>query len=305
MTNALRLSCTKIPNFFATRKEQRDMHFTISHFAGPVQYASERFVEKNIDELPSDILMMLQHSLNSILSSCPTDLCASNATYQTPAKRLSAIAVNTPARKSTHPSVSSQFKYQLNELMMRLTSTTPFYVRCIKPRDVDISHKVKSRGGNNAQEHAIRFNESRVSEQLHNEGVFVAVKVSRAGYPIRLFFYDFYFRYRFIMNAFDCKKMPFIARAEVTKFHCEQLCKYLLTKVRMHGVASGKYERIQVGQTKVFLHQDYFNVLEKIKSRIILRSALKLQPFCRKYLAAYFVSLKCAKARKLTAVVLL
>ncbi len=292
------------PSFVASKKEQRDLHFTINHFAGPVQYASERFVEKNIDELPSDILMMLQHSLNSILSSSPSEPCSSNTSYQTPAKRHSVVSVNTPARKSNHPSVSHQFKHQLNDLMARLTSTTPFYVRCIKPRDIEISQKLKSRN-ENTQENIIRFNESRVSEQLHNGGVFMAVKVSRAGYAIRLFFYDFYFRYRFIMNAYDGEKLPFIARAKVSRSHCEQLCKYLVTTIRREVVCKEECESIQVGQTKVFLNQNYFNVLEKIKSRIILRSALKLQYFCRKNLSAYFIQRKYSKVQKQTAASLL
>eukprot|EP00597_Dinobryon_sp_UTEXLB2267_P012831 CAMPEP_0170128744 /NCGR_PEP_ID=MMETSP0020_2-20130122/21374_1 /TAXON_ID=98059 /ORGANISM="Dinobryon sp., Strain UTEXLB2267" /LENGTH=247 /DNA_ID=CAMNT_0010362765 /DNA_START=19 /DNA_END=761 /DNA_ORIENTATION=+ len=161
------------PKFSATKKEQRDAQFTILHFAGPVQYSSSRFIEKNIDELPADV--------NDDVAVASVD--ESFATNQF---------------RKTKLSLSHQFKDQLNELMSKLNDTVPFYVRCIKPIDLHsgdnstnqhLGQTSKAIAERNQQQ---RFNESRVSEQLHNGGVFVAIKVARSGYAVRLQFYDFY-----------------------------------------------------------------------------------------------------------------
>ena len=127
---------SKKAKFSASIKEQRDLQFTIHHFAGPVQYSTDRFVEKNVDELPSDIAMMLQHSLNSILSSC----------LEEPKPAI----INTPARKTAvKPSLSLQFKSQLNELMVKLGATAPYFVRCIKPRDIESNDRSQGRNNSN------------------------------------------------------------------------------------------------------------------------------------------------------------
>src|SRR5690242_11143913 len=68
-------------------------------------------------------------------------------------------------------SVGTQFKVQLQELMETINSATPHYVRCLKPNDENVPDS---------------FNRVRVVDQLRYGGVLEVVKVTRAGYPVRM-----------------------------------------------------------------------------------------------------------------------
>lgn len=56
------------PKFSANSAQQRDNKFCIQHFAGPVVYSADTFIDKNIDELPNDANMLIHRSSNLILS---------------------------------------------------------------------------------------------------------------------------------------------------------------------------------------------------------------------------------------------
>lgn len=66
--------------------------------------------------------------------------------------------------------VGSQFRESLNLLMLTLNSTTPHYVRCIKPNDDKM---------------AFTFDPTRAIQQLRACGVLETVRISAAGYPSR------------------------------------------------------------------------------------------------------------------------
>lgn len=66
--------------------------------------------------------------------------------------------------------MGSQFGDSLNLLMNTLNSTTPHYVRCIKPND---------------DKAAFQFDPKRGVQQLRACGVLETVRISAAGYPSR------------------------------------------------------------------------------------------------------------------------
>ena len=66
--------------------------------------------------------------------------------------------------------VGSQFRDSLNKLMETLFSTTPHYVRCIKPNDFKMS---------------FTFEPKRAIQQLRACGVLETIRISAAGYPSR------------------------------------------------------------------------------------------------------------------------
>lgn len=70
----------------------------------------------------------------------------------------------------SHSQVGSQFRESLNLLMLTLNSTTPHYVRCIKPNDDKM---------------AFTFDPTRAIQQLRACGVLETVRISAAGYPSR------------------------------------------------------------------------------------------------------------------------
>ncbi|KAI7986718.1 Myosin-1 [Camellia lanceoleosa] len=68
-------------------------------------------------------------------------------------------------------SVAEKFKGQLFQLMQRLESTTPHFIRCIKPNNV----------------HSPRMYEQElVLQQLRCCGVLEVVRISRSGFPTRM-----------------------------------------------------------------------------------------------------------------------
>ena len=76
--------------------------------------------------------------------------------------------------------VGMQFKKQLASLLVKVSATHPHYVRCLKPNDTNEPK---------------RFSRARVTEQLRYGGVLEAVRVARAGFPVRLPHADFFARY--------------------------------------------------------------------------------------------------------------
>merc|ERR1712137_929984 len=74
-------------------------------------------------------------------------------------------------RKVKKYTVSSEFRFQLEDLMGRIRATEPHFVRCIKP---------------NAQSLPNQMDRRSVVEQLRYQGVIQAIKVSCTGYPLRL-----------------------------------------------------------------------------------------------------------------------
>lgn len=76
--------------------------------------------------------------------------------------------------------------------MKILNSTTPHYVRCIKPND------------NKA---AFEFNNIRSTQQLRACGVLETIRISSNGFPSRWSYQDFANRYRVLLVGVSQKKL--------------------------------------------------------------------------------------------------
>lgn len=77
-------------------------------------------------------------------------------------------------------------------LISTLHSTTPHYVRCIKP---------------NEDKQAFKWEPSKIVQQLRACGVLETVRISAAGFPSRWPYNDFYMRYRLLCKrsqVIDC-----------------------------------------------------------------------------------------------------
>ncbi|KAF5949106.1 hypothetical protein HYC85_015063 [Camellia sinensis] len=150
-------------------KGERGGAFGICHYAGEVLYDTSGFLEKNRDPLHSDTIQLL--------SSCSCrlpQLFASNMLNQfhKPASPLHQMGVLDPHKQS----VGTKFKGQLFKLMLQLETSTPHFIRCIKP--------------NNKQLPGI-YEKDLVLEQLRCCGVLEIVRISRSGYPTRVTHQEF------------------------------------------------------------------------------------------------------------------
>ena len=150
----------KFPNnhYIKKNKKYKDTRFIINHYAGEVEYTSTEFCEKNRD-IVSDTIQTLLNTITII----------NDKSEVTSRINMKTLAV--------------QFKNQLRQLMSVISETSSHYIRCIKPNDMNIQNN---------------FNRVRVNQQIKYSGILAAIKVSRAGYPIRFLKNEFNNRYGII-----------------------------------------------------------------------------------------------------------
>ncbi|KAK4397650.1 Myosin-15 [Sesamum angolense] len=154
--------------------------FTISHYAGKVNYQTETFLDKNRDYVVVEHCNLLASSRCRFISGLfpPLPEESSRSSYK-------------------FSSVASRFKQQLQALMETLSSTEPHYIRCVKPNSL-----------NRPQ----RFENQSILHQLRCGGVLEAVRISLAGYPTRKTYHEFVDRFGIIAldimdGSYDDKTM--------------------------------------------------------------------------------------------------
>ena len=136
--------------------------FQISHFAGQVEYTVKGFCDRNVDRIHPSLTHLLRQSESRMVVELAEHI---------PVPEVSSLAFK---------SVSHQFSKGLSNLIRDLQKTDIHYIRCIKPNDNDQPSS---------------FVNVRVSEQLRYSGVLEAVRVSRAGFPVRFLHQQFQERY--------------------------------------------------------------------------------------------------------------
>uniref|UniRef100_A0A8C3XRG6 Unconventional myosin-XIX n=1 Tax=Chelydra serpentina TaxID=8475 RepID=A0A8C3XRG6_CHESE len=131
-------------------KFSKKPNFVVSHYAGKVCYQVEGMVEKNRDPVPLELLQLLKNSQDCLLQKFfPMTEKSQNDT-----KTQNRAAVVT---------VVSKFKGSLERLMQILHSTTPHYIRCIKP---------------NADCKAMTFKKEEVLSQLEACGIVETISIN-------------------------------------------------------------------------------------------------------------------------------
>ncbi|KFP58006.1 Unconventional myosin-XIX, partial [Cariama cristata] len=159
-------------------KFSKKPNFIISHYAGKVCYQLAAMVEKNKDPIPPELVHVLQNSKDALLQK----LFPVTERNQNNIKTQNRAAVVT---------VVSKFKGSLEHLMQILNSTTPHYIRCIKP---------------NADCKAMTFEREEVLSQLQACGIVEAISISAAGFPIRIPFQSFTERYEILRKSCGSNK---------------------------------------------------------------------------------------------------
>jgi myosin heavy subunit len=172
--------CKNQQRFSVSRKQTATLQFCVHHYAGPVEYTTHGFIEKNRDELPKEATELLQNSFNPFIQMLAEII-------ELTSSELGATKRDTPARLRHQDSamaritVGGQFRRQLKHLREKIDQMSPHYVRCLKPNDELL---------------ADRFNRAAVAEQLRCGGILEAVRVARAGFSNHYPHEDFYRRYR-------------------------------------------------------------------------------------------------------------
>lgn len=154
--------------------------------------------------------------------------------------------------------LATYFRFSLMDLLQKMVSGSPQFVRCIKPNDVKASKC---------------FEASKVLKQLRYTGVLETIRIRQHGFSHRITFADFLKRYCFLAYAFNERVVA-----------NRDSCRLLLVRLKMDGWALGK--------SKVFLKYYHVEFLSKLYEEQV-RKIVLVQSFIRRWLAKVrFIKLK-------------
>ncbi|VDO61118.1 unnamed protein product [Heligmosomoides polygyrus] len=248
----------KHPNFQKAKPpkgSQAVAHFAIIHYAGTVRYNADQWLDKNKDPLNDSAVAVLKTSdKNGLIYQIWED-------YTTDVDREeSATRGKTQDRKkgksASFLTVSTMYRESLASLMSMLHSTHPHFIRCIIPNE-------KKRSG--------LIDAPLVLNQLTCNGVLEGIRICRKGFPNRMTFADFRFRYA-ILAADEASDKDF---AEASK-------KMLDLLVQEKKISEDNFK---VGSTKVFFRAGMVARIEELRDAALAKVILKFQCAVRCYLA--------------------
>ncbi|KAL4227394.1 hypothetical protein ACF0H5_012837 [Mactra antiquata] len=124
---------------------------------------------------------------------------------------------STTSCSRSSPTVTKHFKRSLSDLMEKLSTAQPLFVRCVKP-----NHHLS----------AEKFDSELIRRQLLCNGLMELAQLRRDGYPVRILFEDFVQRYGIILDY------PYSTEHYETTIH-------ILEEARIQGY--------QIGKSKVFM----------------------------------------------------
>ncbi|XP_067238478.1 unconventional myosin-XV isoform X1 [Chanodichthys erythropterus] len=220
--------------------------FTIKHYAGKVSYQVHKFLDKNYDQVRQDVLDLFIHSKNKMVAYL--FMSYAEALNQ---QRSHVGKNSTVTRRHQASTVAAKFQQSLMELIEKMERANPYFVRCIKP--------------NQNKEPGV-FDMELVSAQLNYSGILETIRIRREGYPIRMPFDIFLFRYKSLLGL----KQPPPANGENCVIMLRKLC----------PVRLGSF---QVGVTKLFMKEDIYFLLESKRDRVRHVAALTLQRYTRMF----------------------
>lgn len=219
--------------FQATNVQKAKAIFCVRHFAGVVQYTAEtNFMEKNKDEIPLTAHNLFETAPNKLLQDTYAIQQRENL-GRSADEDATAKGGKAPKQKT----VGQQFKEQLSSLIENVQKTDPHYIRCIKPNDAA---------------KPLMMTRKRTTEQLRYGGVLEAVRVARAGYPVRLYHTSFYQRYRMLLPTTSDEDLPWSMEGHEPQQLCVKLVDFVLEEGSKHkaATANGPLNPNEVGITR-------------------------------------------------------
>ncbi|CAG5119104.1 unnamed protein product, partial [Candidula unifasciata] len=241
--------------YFTKSQQTNQAVFSINHYAGKVTYTANKWLEKNRDTLPPGISELLQTSNNVLVKTIfkgyitrtgSLALHSVEGNSRINKKKMQApVNINDDAvkRKLT---VGAQFKNSLKILMERMTSSTPIFVRCLKP------NHLKQPGD---------LDKQYVLAQLLYTGMLETVEIRRKGFAVRPTFDSFVEKYKILVDL----------KMSGTADNCVAILKF----ANITGWCLGK--------TKVFLKYTHTELLTELLDKLT-SAAIQLQRAARGYL---------------------
>ena len=215
--------------------------FIVAHYAGPVSYLPENFMEKNTEILSNDLVNAMMLSEVDLVKEMFTP--EPQSVSDSPARG----GRGKSGGKAT-TSLSKNFQNQLQSLMTLLGSTESHFVKCIKS-----SSRCRPKD----------FEAALIHRQLLYSGVFEVVKIQQSGLPSRLSHDIFNNRYRCILPVE--KRWNDLHTDEVSIVH------------GLREMYAEDLTMIQVGLTMTFMKGKELRFLENLKEDSEAQAASVIQ----------------------------
>mmetsp|Transcript_30439 Transcript_30439/g.61074 ORF Transcript_30439/g.61074 Transcript_30439/m.61074 type:complete len:1725 (+) Transcript_30439:85-5259(+) len=231
----------------------RNYEFAVRHYAAPIKYDARKFIERNLDKIPADLLKCACKSTNPLI----------REEFQQLSSKLEAPKSAGPKKRSeaTKHFVVTKFKHQLTSLMSLIEDSRTRYIRCVKP--------------NKSSRPKIMDHTHTVS-QLESAGLVTAIIISRESFPNRLSYELVLERFRFLSYKFDdCR----LGCGNVRK-DAEELLNHLLKGISA-DTHSGKAKAFACGKTKVYFRAGALEMIETIRQEHYAKAAIRLQAWIR------------------------
>ena len=223
-------------NSFSQKKLSRNS-FIIHHYAASVNYTVENWLDKNKDTLRPDMKHIMRASSDPLI----------------------ACLIPEPDESAKKLTIGGFFKQQLMELMDLINSTSPHWIRCVKPhpdKQPLIVHGIQT------------------MTQLESSGVLGTVKIRKAGFPVRPTYDKFIARFKCILGGAPPLDSPINV--------LQEYCKKIIEKAKIDP------KKGQIGKvSRVFLKYDSNQVLEAERERALMTHVLCLQKSARAKISEY------------------
>mmetsp|Transcript_70275 Transcript_70275/g.168404 ORF Transcript_70275/g.168404 Transcript_70275/m.168404 type:complete len:1729 (+) Transcript_70275:106-5292(+) len=237
--------------------------FTIKHFAGPVSYCTDSFMDKNKDQLSHDLVEAMAGSSDGFVAG----LFKNSAKYESILAPKDQDAGAARGKRKIY-TVSAEFKDQLSSLMDIVDTTEPHFVRCIKP---------------NPQNLPDLYDRKAVTEQLRYGGVLQVVQVSRAGYPVRINHQECWDDYKILASPNIVSGLKHI---DDPKVRAQKLLDHLQTELNIPKQANTGAQGWNVGKTLVFFKQSAYERVKFARLEMLIKSTTLIQACWRRRTAA-------------------
>lgn len=255
-TKLHQLASTKppAPQFSKYSPSRLEQGFTVSHYAGKVEYRTEGWLEKNRDPLNDNITSLLAQSSDSYVAKLFAEYAEPESGSTLDAAGVTA-GPRTRVRKGAFRTVGQTHKEQLTKLLQQLNDTQPHFVRCIVPN----LHKSPS-----------EIDVPLVLDQLRCNGVLEGIRIARLGYPNRLPFSEFRRRFELLAPA-GAIPSGFVDGA--------QACSTILSHLQLDS------QTYRLGLTKVFFKAGILAELEERRDNYLASIVTSFQASCRRFVA--------------------
>jgi len=226
---------------------QVEAHFSIVHYAGTVPYNLSGWLEKNKDPLNDTVVDLFKKGSNKLI----VEIWADHPGQSAPAADAGGKG-GRGKKGGSMMTVSAGYREQLNGLMKTLHSTSPHFIRCIIPNELKQPGLIDSH---------------LVMHQLTCNGVLEGIRICRKGFPNRMVYPDFKYRYMILapneMKAASDDKKAAAACLDFVKLDPDLY---------------------RVGHTKVFFKAGTLGILEEMRDDKLGQIITWMQAYIRGYL---------------------